>query len=251
MRVIKKIVSKVLPTVVVNAVGYFIRGNVRQFESLAEKDDKPQTYVDGYVSKFDAPETKLMFDKTVSLLFKLIPLFSEDCSVLDVGCGTGRYLAAIRAAFPDAQLYGLDASENTVKNYSEKVAGVRCVCCDLSSDDNPFKDVTFDFVYSITVIQYIPFFKIKGFISRISAMIKPGGIFVLQFPQSKTGGLSLVSNLNYTRYPPPYICNILRNNGFQILESDSLDSTDTQSEHMFGHYVVAQKNKDIAIQCVE
>ena len=238
---IMNMLIKVLPTFAINTIRYFIKGNVRQYELLAENDDKPKAFVDGYVSQFDAPETKHFFNKVHSLLIKLIAPSSGNLSVLDVGCGTGRYLSAIQKEFPHIQLYGLDASENTIKNYTEKLVGIKCVCNDLSTNENPFANITFDLVYSITVIQYIPFYKINVFIARISALVNPGGRIVLQFPQSETSGFNLVSNLNYTRYSPIKICNILKAKGFLILESASLDSTIAESVHLYGHYIVALK----------
>ncbi|HVZ27038.1 MAG TPA: class I SAM-dependent methyltransferase, partial [Rhizomicrobium sp.] len=45
-----------------------------------------------------------------------------DQSLVEIGCGTARNLIAIAGRFPEARLYGLDASEEMLKTARQQLA---------------------------------------------------------------------------------------------------------------------------------
>jgi cyclopropane fatty-acyl-phospholipid synthase-like methyltransferase len=105
------------------------------------------------------------------------------------------------------------------------------------SKQNPFEIVDFDVVYSITVIEYIPFFNIKKFLRNVSLALRNNGVLYLQFPHGNSL-LDLIKNLDYTRYPAWYIERLLEKQGFKINESKALVP---DQEFEFGHYIICSK----------
>lgn len=66
--------------------------------------------------------------------------------ILDVGCGPGNSTAVLAKRFPDANILGVDNSENMIsaakKNYPDLDFELCDVSCDLSSLDHDF-DIVF------------------------------------------------------------------------------------------------------------
>lgn len=201
MKKIKSIVKIFLPIALINFIS-FIRnkGNVSLYEKIAADANRPVEMVDGYFTKFDSPETKAMFEKVTDTIKDSV---SDGKVILDVGCGTGRYLKFLRDTFNNVKLYGVDASCPTIMNYTKKLTGIKSAQWDLSNAKNPFDEVIFDLVISITVLQYITVFRVNSFIQTIYKLIKPGGFFFLHFPSSDNSSFFWpILNLNYTKYPP-------------------------------------------------
>jgi SAM-dependent methyltransferase len=57
--------------------------------------------------------------------------------VLDIGSGQGDFAADLRAAFPEAEIVGLELSASGVREASRKVPGAEFVQCDLLSETRP------------------------------------------------------------------------------------------------------------------
>jgi len=70
-------------------------------------------------------------------------------SLLDAGCGTGGMLAALREKFPEAELTGIDASEQGVELTAGRDLGARLAAA--SVNELPFPTDSFDFVVSLDV----------------------------------------------------------------------------------------------------
>src|SRR5436189_5929806 len=72
--------------------------------------------------------------------------------VLEVGCGTGNYVAAIAAATA-AECSGLDPSPKMLDAARQKAARVSWFPG--SAESLPFPDASFDFVFSVDVIHHV------------------------------------------------------------------------------------------------
>lgn len=226
---------------VINFIAYVRNGgNIRLFEKIATDGSKPMEMVDGYFTKFDSPETKEMFEKVITVIKGCVVV--TPTNILDVGCGTGRYLKSLRDSFNEAQLYGVDASYATIMNYTKKLEGIKSAQWDLKCGRSPFGEVAFDFVISITVLQYITVFRIGRFIRTIYGLMKPSGVFFLHFPQSDSSSFfGLISNLNYTRYPPSFVCAVLKRSGFEVIKEGYIDSSNVDTQRIFGYFVLAMR----------
>ena len=74
---------------------------------------------------------------------------SPKFSLLDAGCGTGGMLATLREKFPEAELTGIDSSDQGVDLTAGRELGARLTAA--SVHELPFPAASFDFVLSLDV----------------------------------------------------------------------------------------------------
>ncbi len=96
----------------------------------------------------------------------------KSARVLDVGCGTGRFLKR----FPEGnKLTGMDLSESMLRETRSRLDSA-CLTA-ASAIELPFKDGTFDFVFSVRVMQHIR--DQQKMMSEMARVCKPGGRVIL------------------------------------------------------------------------
>jgi SAM-dependent methyltransferase len=103
---------------------------------------------------------------------------------LDFGCGVGRITQALTAHFD--RVVGLDISEAMIDQaVALNRVGDRCryVCGNL----NAFPENTFDFVFSVYVIQHIPHALQGETLRELVRVVKPNGVIACQIPQPQPG----------------------------------------------------------------
>ncbi len=83
-------------------------------------------------------------DLTADVPYALAALAADDRRVLDVPCGRGRLLRAVRRLLPSAELYGLDINERMIEQAVRDVPGVKAQVG--SVYEIPFPDRFFDAV---------------------------------------------------------------------------------------------------------
>lgn len=107
-------------------------------------------------------------------------------SLLDAGCGDGRFLAAI-ARLPNrpAHLVGCDISERILETASEAVAqeGGTAEFVRANLEQLPFSDDSFDRVLSVQVIEHL--LDPTAGIHELARVLKPGGTLVLSTDNSR------------------------------------------------------------------
>jgi SAM-dependent methyltransferase/uncharacterized protein YbaR (Trm112 family) len=103
-------------------------------------------------------------------------------SLLDVGCGWGRW--CFSAAMMDYNAVGIDPSLGAAsagcRVAAELGVPVRFVVGDARY--LPFRDATFDCVYSYSVIQHFSREDARQAVKEIGRVLKPGGTAVVQMP---------------------------------------------------------------------
>lgn len=88
--------------------------------------------------------------------------------VLDVGCGKGRFARVFKQQEPDAEIWGLDISEEMLRFVPPEIptrAG--------SMTDLPFEDGFFDGAYATESLEHAV--EIDRAVSEICRVVKPGG----------------------------------------------------------------------------
>ncbi|MDD4938652.1 MAG: methyltransferase domain-containing protein [Candidatus Omnitrophica bacterium] len=129
-------------------------------ESISEEDGR----VKEIVSFMDHPENK---------------------KILDIGCGKGRFIRALKKQWPKAQFYGMDLSEEMLKSCPE---GVDTKCGTLLNASYP--DAFFDCVYSVEALEHA--LLIENAIQEMVRVLKPGGkIIVIDKNIAKIGRLEI------------------------------------------------------------
>jgi len=102
--------------------------------------------------------------------------------MLDFGCGVGRMTRSFSQFFPSC--VGIDVSGKMV-DLARKFNADRPQCEFVTSASValPFEDATFDFVFSVLVLQHLPKKNmILGYISEFLRVAKDGGVIVFQLP---------------------------------------------------------------------
>ena len=111
-------------------------------------------------------------------LREICDLFHKPIDVLDVGCGTGRYFAALRHV---NELVGLDASGPMLAEATNPVAADRITArtIQLVEGDvltHEFAPESFDLIYSIGVLAEHTPFDIRV-VNNVAKWLRPGGRF--------------------------------------------------------------------------
>lgn len=101
---------------------------------------------------------------------------------LDFGCGVGRMTRAFSQFFSSCT--GIDVSDKMV-GLARKYNADRPQCEFIASStpNLPFPDKSFDFVFTVLVLQHLPRKSmILGYIAEFIRVVKDGGVVVFQLP---------------------------------------------------------------------
>ncbi|MFA5067200.1 MAG: class I SAM-dependent methyltransferase [Candidatus Izemoplasmatales bacterium] len=101
--------------------------------------------------------------------------FKEGDSVLDIGCGNGRFYPFFKER--GGKYFGIDNSRNLIAIARESFPGAEFAVADALA--LPFKDNEFDLAVSIAALHHIPSKEFrKIFFKEARRVLKPGGILV-------------------------------------------------------------------------
>jgi len=96
----------------------------------------------------------------------------ERKSVLDVGCGKGRFARVFQERYPGAKIHGLDISPEMLKFVPAGIATQAGLMTAL-----PYPDERFDFVYATESLEHAV--EIQLAVSEMCRVLKPGGKLVI------------------------------------------------------------------------
>lgn len=124
------------------------------------------------------------------LLARYIPEHGGGASLLDVGCGTGHFLADMRRRGFDAA--GVDGSAEMLAHARANNPDAVVELADV--EELPFPDASFDFVLCVEVLRYLP--DASACIREMGRVLKPGGVaLVTATPLFNLNGYWLVNRL--------------------------------------------------------
>lgn len=92
--------------------------------------------------------------------------------VLDIGCGKGRFARIVKERNPEAEVWGLDISEEMLRYVPEGI-GTRAG----SMTELPFGDAEFDAAYATESLEHAV--EIEMAVAEMCRVVKPGGRMVV------------------------------------------------------------------------
>lgn len=104
-------------------------------------------------------------------------------SLLDVGCGDGRFLREVERRFNGTRLLGIDYSVQAVRLARSLNPELRYEVMDIAQVG--FAE-EFDVVTLLEVIEHIPPGSLESFMKGVTGSLKPGGWLILTTPHSNT-----------------------------------------------------------------
>jgi 2-polyprenyl-3-methyl-5-hydroxy-6-metoxy-1,4-benzoquinol methylase len=136
-----------------------------------------------YAEPVPLPDPRL--DRKFARLTELIGGLLPAHSLLDAGCGDGRFLAAIaRTGMAPQRLTGCDISARILETARQSVAreGGTVELAQANLERLPFDDASFDVVISIQVIEHL--LDVGAGIRELARVLRPGGRLLLSTDNS-------------------------------------------------------------------
>jgi len=100
-------------------------------------------------------------------------------SMLDVACGTGRFLRQVRLAFPAMKLTGIDLSAAYLDEAKRHIGDLRpAAFVTANAEQLPFADASQDIVSCIFLFHELPALVRRRVAAEMARVLKPGGILV-------------------------------------------------------------------------
>lgn len=145
-----------------------MRNDNQTSETLA-----PQIAYEQWAEEYDDADPTTLLDEP--FLLSKLNLFNG-CQVLDIGCGTGRYLRL--AAQPGVRVIGVDVSRAMLARTRRGITSHSLISLVQASVTNlPFSPETFDRVISGLVLDHVD--GLHGFFLQVATVLRPGGYFIM------------------------------------------------------------------------
>lgn len=112
-------------------------------------------------------------------VFDRLPL-AANSTYLDIGCGNGYTVRWAAAAAPSGRAVGIDVSPGMIAQARELSTGFSNVRFHVASfpDDHPLRPGSFDVIYSMEVLYYLP--DLGTAMAEVRRLLRPGGVFACQ-----------------------------------------------------------------------
>ena len=187
---------------------------------------------DGWLSDRSARiydlEVEVLFGGTADVMRRMaIPPAIEAApeGVLDLGCGTGRLLAQLSRALPDAAIAGVDLSPHYLAR-ARSLLGERVDLRAENAEATTFADGSFDAVTCIFLFLDLPGDARRNVAREAHRLLKPGGRFIVLDSAQPTDAPELAPFLDAFRrlYHEPYFKGYLRDDLTALMSEVGFES---------------------------
>ena len=136
-------------------------------------------------------------------------------TMLDVGCGGGFTIRRLLKRSKDAQVYGIDISEESVtkaRQVNAEVLDKQVYVTQGSAEQLPYNDEIFDLVTAVETVYFWP--NLPDCLQEVRRVLKPGGKFAImvEVVESDSKWTSIVDGM--TAYTPEQLKTLLDDAGF-------------------------------------
>jgi len=172
----------------------------------------------------------------------------ERGKALDFGCGVGRLTQSLAEHFKT--VVGVDIAPTMIAEAAKyNRHGDRCT---YRVNDRPdllqFSDGTFDFIFTLIVLQHMAPHYAKGYLKEFLRLLKPGGVVLFQLPEvSLTPEDRILPEdsspiMDMFGIPPSEVIEFIENNGGQILKVHYNLSSGAEKSHVY----IAEKRASLS-----
>ena len=143
----------------------------------------------------------------------------DDWTMLDIGCGGGATLQRLLKRSKDAQVYGIDISEESVAKARQTNADVldkQVFVQQVSAEKLPYEDEKFDLVTAVETVYFWP--NLLNCMQEVRRVLKPGGHFVIMVEVVDTDSKWTNVVEGMTAYTPEQLKSLLDETGFTQAE---------------------------------
>ncbi|MRI31716.1 malonyl-[acyl-carrier protein] O-methyltransferase BioC [Endozoicomonas sp. OPT23] len=150
-----------------------MQSKLRDREALFKTVDK-QRVAANFSRAAETYDSAAALQKRVAARAMLgVPAGFQPERVLDLGSGTGSQTSILKTTFSDAHVTGVDLAMGMLKHASSQELDASWCRGDIES--LPFKNDSFDLVFSSLAIQWC---ELETVLSEVRRILKPGGLFV-------------------------------------------------------------------------
>jgi SAM-dependent methyltransferase len=123
-----------------------------------------------------SPDSWDFLDHSLHLRYVLDALEDVSGRVIEIGCGSGRFIASLAAARPDLEAHGCDISATALRVANR--SDIRMAQTDATR--LPYRDGEFNAVLMVDVLEHLP--DVDLALWEVRRILAPGGVFHLVFP---------------------------------------------------------------------
>jgi ubiquinone/menaquinone biosynthesis C-methylase UbiE len=162
--------------------------------------------------------------------------------ILDVGCGTGRFLLQLRDALPHAKLYGLDLSAPYLARAASLLRGADASFIADNAEAMPLADAQFDAVTSVFLFHELPADARRRVMGEVWRVLVPGGRFVVSDSAQLADSADIADALYGfpAVYHEPYYKGYLRDDLAALMVECGFEVEDS-TPHLVSKVVVGRK----------
>lgn len=141
--------------------------------------DRTMTYSCGYFKSDSDSLADAQINKVEHLLNKLS--LKEGQTLLDIGCGWGQFIIAAAKKY-NVKAMGITLSSEQLAGAKKRIReeGIEDLVTVRLVDYRELKDITFDRIVSVGMIEHVGKDHIRDYFSAVDALLNEGGISVLQ-----------------------------------------------------------------------
>ena len=143
----------------------------------------------------------------------------DSWTILDIGCGGGATLKRLLKRSKDAQVYGIDISEESVakaKKVNADNLDKQVFVTQGSAEKLPYEDGKFDLITAVETVYFWP--NLPNCLKEVKRVMKPGGRFAIMVEVLESDSIWTGVVDGMTAYSPEQLKEMLNEAGFVKIE---------------------------------